>query len=81
MGKTKSKSYNIGSGKASSVNQLFATLYKFIGKGKKRHEKARTGEIRAMVFDISKAKKELKWAPKTSLAKGLKETIAWFNKV
>jgi len=81
LGKTKSKSYNLGSGKASSINQLFATLHKFIGKGKKRHEKARTGEIRAMVFDISKAKKELKWAPKTSLAKGLKETIAWFNKV
>jgi len=81
LGKTKSKSYNIGSGKETSVNQLFNMLHKLIGKGKKRHSPPRTGDIRNMVYNISKAKKELKWAQKTSLAKGLKETIAWFNKV
>jgi len=81
LGKTKSKSYNIGSGKETSVNQLFNMLHRLIGKGKNRHSAQRTGDIRNMVYNISKAKKELKWAPKTSLAKGLKETMAWFNKV
>ena len=31
-------------------------------------------------FGIRKMKKELKWMPKTSIDKGIKETVVWFSK-
>ena len=77
--KTTSKTYNIGSGKATSVNSLYNQLQSLIGKGSKKYEPPRKGEVKHFVFDISKARKELKWKPETSLKKGLRETITWFK--
>lgn len=65
----------IGSGTETSVNELFKKLAAILGKGEKTHEEAVPGEIQRAVFDISQAKKELGWNPRTSLEKGLKATL------
>jgi len=77
MKKTSSTSFNIGSGKKTSVLELFETLKNILGKGSKVQKTAREGEVKHFVFDISRAKNELGWQPKTSLETGLKETVDW----
>lgn len=44
------------------------------------HVPARPGDIRRRKPDIRKARRELGWRPKVSLAQGLLRTIAWFRR-
>jgi UDP-glucose 4-epimerase len=69
---------NIGSGRATSVEELIATL---IAQSKKAltplHEPAdwTAGSVR--VGDVDKARRLLDWSATTSLADGLGQTLAW----
>ena len=38
------------------------------------------GEVRDIVLDVSRAKQELGWQPKTSLEEGMKKTVEWTKK-
>ena len=69
--------YNVGTGVATSVNQLVAALTELLGppRGVDRDE-ARPGEIQRSCLDSSKAANEGLWRPAVSLAEGLKRTIA-----
>ena len=40
----------------------------------------RPAEVDALLADYTKAKKELKWQPKTDIKIGLKKTIDWYIK-
>jgi len=40
----------------------------------------RSNEIKKQYVSIAKAKRELKWHPKTTLDKGLVKTIDWYQK-
>ncbi len=72
--------YNIGTGKETSINEIFKRLKNLIGSTSKPiYEKEKPGDLRRSSLDITKAKKELKWQPKWSLEEGLKETIEWFK--
>jgi len=73
--------YQLGSGKPTSVAELIAALEAAAGKRLAlRHEPARRGEVRATWCDISKATRELGFLAPTALAAGLETTWAWFLK-
>jgi len=68
---------NIGTGKATSVHELFKACARTVGyKGAPNYQPARVGELQASVLDVGLAAKLLGWKPKTGLAQGLKRTAA-----
>lgn len=80
MKSEKSGIYNIGTGKETSINEIFDKIKEILSaEGKKVYQKAKLGDLKRSCLNISKAKKELKWQPKYNLEKGLKETISWFS--
>ncbi len=71
------QTYNIGSGRPTTINELANTILKISGNEelKPRHEAPRPEDIRLSYADISKALNLLKWKPETRLEEGLKELI------
>ena len=77
----KGEVFNIGAGKPYSVNYLFNSLKKIIGKGAEYvYLPPRAGDVRKTHADISKASKLLGWEPKVDFQEGLKRTVDWFEK-
>jgi len=73
--------YNLGSGRGTSVNQIFDTLKDITGYELPRvHGPAKLGETRHIYLDASKARTELAWRPTVTLEEGLEETVAYFRK-
>ena len=72
--------YNLGSGKGSSVNELFKKLRKIIGfkKGAK-YSAPRLGEVNRIYLSAERAKKELSWQSEIELEKGLAKTVSFFK--
>jgi UDP-glucose 4-epimerase len=66
----KGTAYNLGSGKETSVN----TIAKLIG-GKKIFIPKRPGEPDRSLANISKAKKDFRWKPKTSIKNGVESLL------
>jgi UDP-glucose 4-epimerase len=71
---------NIGTGKQTSVNELFALLadlsdYPHLAE----YAPARPGELQHIALDISRAKAELGWQPQVSLREGLSATLDWLR--
>jgi UDP-glucose 4-epimerase len=80
MGKGDSEIYNIGTGKPTTVKELFSELKNISGENVEPIlADAREGEILEVYLNSEKAKKELKWEPEKSLRDGLRETFNWFN--
>ena len=74
--------FNIGTGVQSSIKNVVGVAVRITGKTadfKWGEMKPRTWDTDNWVADISKAKKLLKWLPKTSLEKGLSLTWKWFK--
>jgi nucleoside-diphosphate-sugar epimerase len=70
--------YNAGSGQSVSIGELLATINTVLRQEKpvaSRNE-LRPNEVLDVVADISRARRELNWAPRISLSDGLRETIA-----
>lgn len=71
---------NIGTGKETSVLEIFYKLKKLIpSKTKKKHVPFPLCGFKRGCLSIKKAKKILDWQPKYSLEEGLKRTIEWFK--
>ena len=70
ISKKKNKIYNIGGGKEVKVKKIA----KLVG-GKKIHIPKRPGEPYRSLANISKIKKDLKWKPKISIEKGVKDLL------
>jgi UDP-glucose 4-epimerase len=69
--------FNIGTGVATSVNQLVAALASVLGPPPGvRNAPARPGEVLRGCVDPSKAAHEKLWQPKTPLGQGLRLTAA-----
>lgn len=74
------QTYNIGTGKGVSVNELFAHLKEIMKfPGEVVYAPARAGELFRSVLNAKKIKKELGWKPKVSIKKGLKLTLKWYK--
>jgi UDP-glucose 4-epimerase len=70
--------YNIGTGVATSINDLHAACRRVSAVDREpRHEAARLGDVLQSVIDPTLAARELDWRPRTSLDDGLARTWAW----
>jgi UDP-glucose 4-epimerase len=66
--------FNVGSGKATSINELARMMIQISGiKVGRVHSAARKGDIRHICSDISKSRAILGFEPKITLEQGLKE--------
>lgn len=72
-----SQMFNVGTGKATSINQLVSELSAILGQSvKPGHKTARQGDIRHSVADIALIRKALGFEPKVGLAQGLRELMS-----
>jgi UDP-glucose 4-epimerase len=70
--------YNVGTGVATSVNELHAACRRAAGVVEEpRHEPARLGDVLRSVLDVSRAGRELGWRAEVPLDAGLARTFAW----
>jgi UDP-glucose 4-epimerase len=77
LGGTHAGVFNIGTGIATSVNQLVSALTSLLGPPTAvRAAPARPAEVRRACVDPSKAAREGLWHPSTALAEGLRRTAA-----
>ncbi len=66
------KIYNIGTGKAHSINDIIKIISKILNKKiKVKYKQNRNFDLPYNVLDVSLIQKELNWQAKTSLKKGL----------
>jgi len=71
--------YNIGTGKPTTVSELFSILKDISGKNiEPELAPVREGEISEIYLNCDKAMKDLQWTPRVPLEKGLRETFEWF---
>ncbi|MCK4744914.1 NAD-dependent epimerase/dehydratase family protein [Candidatus Parcubacteria bacterium] len=72
--------FNIGAGKETSVLNLIETIEKITKKRLDyKREKDKLGEVKRSALNYNKAKKFLKWRPRTDLETGIKQTLAWLK--
>ena len=70
--------FNIGSGRATSVNALYDELTRVItAKVGAVHADARPGELMESKIDITRACEVLNFAPQVELPEGLVQTVSW----
>jgi UDP-glucose 4-epimerase len=73
--------FNIGTGKARSVLDLFNASAKALNSDiKPKIEPARSTDFGLFVYDISKAQKELDFEPRYGLEEGIEETVKYWDK-
>ncbi len=72
--------YGIGTGRGTSVNQLYHMLCDLLGTSvEPRRGARRPGDLRAAVFDAARACSDLGWEPRCTLQRGLEATVASFR--
>ncbi len=72
--------FNLGSGVATNVNQIFDTLQSITKYSYEPHfGPEKLGETRRIYLTYSKAREELGWQPQVSLEEGLRETVRFFE--
>jgi UDP-glucose 4-epimerase len=71
---------NVGTGKETSVNELFRVINDLTGgHADEKHAPAKPGEQQRSVLDVSHAREVLGWTPEVELETGLKRTVDWFR--
>jgi UDP-glucose 4-epimerase len=74
--------YNVGTGKETSVSDLFRMLAKLINPAVKEiHGPAKKGEQLHIALDSNKLHREFDWEPKVSLQEGLARTVEHHRKI
>lgn len=75
-----SRIYNIGSGRAYSLNEILAVIQAVTGKtATVNYTPARKLDVPVNYLDITRAKVELSWKPTISLEQGLAKTLTWLQ--
>ncbi len=75
-----SDAYNVGTGKETSVNELFRHLMEITKADiKEVHGPGKKGEQLRSVLDYGKISKECEWEPRVSIQEGLKKTVEYFK--
>ena len=73
---------NIGSGRQTSVNDLFAELVQLTGYDQQPyHAPERPGELRRIALDAGRARQALDWEAWTDLPRGLASTLEWLKHI
>lgn len=74
--------FNIGTGKGTSIKELFNMMKKIMEIDVKvKYGKERKGDVKNSFFNINKAKKKLGWTPQYRLEEGLKESIKYYKEL
>jgi UDP-glucose 4-epimerase len=72
--------YAIGTGKKTSVNDVYTSLVSVSGiEPPIVRAPKRAGDVRDIYFDPAKAARELGWTSETDLVSGMRETFAYFR--
>lgn len=72
---------NIGSGRETSVNDLYRALVDQTGYDQEPYyAPARAGELQRIALDTSRAGAELGWKPWTDMQRGLAATLEWLKR-
>jgi len=80
MEKGKNVVLNIGTGRGTTVNELFKMLKSITGySDEPEYAPPRKGDVRKSILDCSKAKEILGWEPEVSLEEGLRRTVEYFK--
>lgn len=81
--KDKSGIYNVGTGKETSIRDLYWLTARLIGASsrKPRRRPAITGEVMHSALDSRSIRRALKWKTATSLTHGLVKTIEYFRSI
>ena len=80
MGQETQGTYNVGSGKETSINDLLRILIGHTNSTcKEIHGPAKKGEQARSAIDSSKIRQELSWDPKTERSLGFKRTDQHFR--
>lgn len=79
---TTRKVFNIGSGRGVSLNELLHLMAEVVGEQPEvRYQPGRPLDVPASVLDVSRAREELGWRPKTELAEGIARTWEWVRTI
>lgn len=71
--------YNLGGTEATSLNRFVELIeYNFGKKAKIKLMPIQAGDVPATIADISKAKRDFGFEPKTSIEEGIKVFVDWF---
>ncbi len=72
--------FNVGTGKETSVNQVFDYLKKASGLNlNKRHAEPRKGEIKRSCISPAKLIRLTGWHPSVEIKEGISKTFTWFK--
>lgn len=72
--------YNLGASRPVVLRDLVTAIEQVVGrKAAVRHAPPQEGDVSATFADISRAREELGYAPKTALREGIEKTVAWFR--
>ena len=71
--------FNIGSGEKTTLGDLATCIAEIAGHAQVRYAPEKAAAISYRQVDISWAKKQLGWTPKTSLQDGIKRTVDWMK--
>ncbi len=75
-----SGTYNLGTGREISVNELTKSLIRLSGSDiKPQFGPEKTGEQKRSVLDADKFRKKFQWKPECSFEEGLKKTMGYFS--
>jgi UDP-glucose 4-epimerase len=76
------ESYVIGTGKKTSVNEVYRALVEISGfEAPVERASQRPGDARDAQFDSAKARAELAWAPSAALRDGIRATYEYFERL
>ena len=71
---------NIGTGKATTVNTVYAALARAAGVSiPPDYASPRAGDVRDITLAAGRARARLGWEPRVSVETGLAETLNWFR--
>lgn len=74
------QAYNIGCGRGTTINALFALMRSITGYTlEPRYDPPRPGDVFRSFLNADKARRELGWEPTVSLDEGLRRTVAHFR--
>jgi UDP-glucuronate 4-epimerase len=72
--------YNLGGSEAVPLTKFVSLIEKQLGKKAKiRYAPLQAGDVPATIADCTRAARDLAYAPRMSVADGIREFVAWYQ--
>lgn len=81
--KSVGRTYNIGTGREISINNLAQIILKVVGSDSpiKRIERRDIDNIRRRVLNVERLRRDMKYVPRYTLEHGIEQTVKWFKEM